>query len=158
MHFVELGEAEEWVPAGVYPRAARSADPWAGTTAKVSSLLRLVAIVLLLLLAAFPARADDLAGAVAGLGGDSFVAKEKAIVALGKLGDPRAVPILKALSEDRLRKAPDGRVVIVNTIGGTTKLTDAASGQELPDLAPDPLDRIIVNNRLRNAIDGALGA
>ena len=21
-----------WVPAGVYPRAARSADPWAGTT------------------------------------------------------------------------------------------------------------------------------
>ena len=40
---------------------------------------------------------------VAGLGGDSFADKEKAIVALGKLGDPRAVPILQALGDDRLR-------------------------------------------------------
>src|SRR5204862_2517854 len=96
-----------------------------------------------LLLAGLPARADDLAGEVAGLGGDSFAAKEKAVGALGKLGDARAVPILKALSEDRLRKAPDGRVVIVNTIGGTTKLSDAATGQEVSDLGPDSLDRMI---------------
>ena len=145
MHVVELGEAEEWVPA------------FAGETTKFSSLLRLIAVALLLLLTSTLARADDLAGAVAGLGGDSFAAKEKAVVALGKLGDPRAVPILKALSEDRLRKAPDGRMVIVNPVGGTAKLSDAATGQEVSDLAPDSLDRIIVNNRLRNAIDGALG-
>src|ERR1044071_7667062 len=66
------------------------------------------------------ARADDLASAVAGLGGDSFAAKEKAIGALGKLGDPRAVPILKALSEDRLRKTPEGR-------GGTAPRAPSAS-------------------------------
>ena len=35
---------------------------------------------------------DQFADAVAELGGDSFAAKGKAVVALGKLGDPRAVP------------------------------------------------------------------
>ncbi len=121
-------------------------------------LPRLVSLALILMFAALPARADDLRTIVAGLGGDGFVAKEKAVVALGKLGDPRAVPILQALGEDRLRKASDGRIVIVAVGRETTKLSDAATGQELPDLAPDALDRIIVNNRLRGAIEGALGA
>ena len=67
------------------------------------------------MLLALPARADDFAAAVAGLGGDGFAAKEKAIVALGKLGDPRAVPILQALGDDRLRRAADGRIVVVTT-------------------------------------------
>src|SRR5260370_10050487 len=124
----------------------------------ITPLLRLAALALILLLAALPARAEDLAAIVAGLGGASFAEKEKAIVALGKLGDPRAVPILRALGDDRLRKAPDGRVVIVDTVGGKTKLSDAATGEELPDLAPGALDRIIVNTRLRNAIDGGLAA
>jgi urea transport system permease protein len=122
-------------------------------------LFRLAALTLLLLLAvALPAQADDLAEAVAGLGGASFAEKEKAIIALGTLGDPRAVPILHALGDDRLRKAPDGRVLILDTVGGTTKLSDAATGQEISGVEADSLDRIIVNNRLRGAIDAALGA
>jgi urea transport system permease protein len=122
-------------------------------------LFRLAALALLLLLAvALPAQADDLAEAVAGLGGASFAEKEKAIIALGTLGDPRAVPILHALGDDRLRKAPDGRVLILDTVGGTTKLSDAATGQEISGVEADSLDRIIVNNRLRGAIDAALGA
>ena len=128
----------------------------------IARLFRLTALVLLLALASLPAhaadQAEDLAAVVAGLAGDGFAAKEKAIVALGKLGDPRAVPILQALSDDRLRRAPDGRVVIVTQAGGTTRLTDAASGQALGDVAPDSLDRIIVNNRLRGQIEAALGA
>jgi urea transport system permease protein len=128
----------------------------------IARLFRLAALVLLLALASLPAhaadRAEDLAAVVAGLAGDGFAAKEKAIVALGKLGDPRAVPILQAMSDDRLRRAPDGRVVIVTQAGGTTRLTDAASGQALGDVAPDSLDRIIVNNRLRGQIEAALGA
>src|SRR5205085_2872206 len=147
MPILHLRGAEEWVPA------------FAGTTmGGVRRSLRVIMLALLLIVAAAPARADDLAGAVAGLGGDSFAAKEKAVVALGKLGDPRALPILKALSEDRLRKAPNGRVVIIETIGGAMKISDAATGQEASGVAPDSLDRIIVNNRLRNAIEGALGA
>ena len=111
-------------------------------------LLRCAALALTIALASLPARADDLAAVVAGLAGDSFAAKEQAIVALGKLGDPRAVPILQALSDDRLRRALDGRVVLVLAAGDTTRLTDAASGQELRDVAPDSLGRIIVNNIL----------
>src|ERR1700682_818071 len=121
-------------------------------------LPRLAFLALILLLAALPARADDLGALVAELGGDGFVVKEKAVVALGKLGDPRAVPVLKALGEDRLGTAAGGRVVIVTSRGGTARLVDAATGQELPGLMPDGLDRIIVNNRLRGAIEGALGA
>jgi urea transport system permease protein len=128
----------------------------------IARLFRRAALVLILALASLPAhaadQAEDLAAVVAGLAGDGFAAKEKAIVALGKLGDPRAVPILQAMSDDRLRRAPDGRVVIVTQADGTTRLTDAASGQALGDVAPDSLDRIIVNNRLRGRIEAALGA
>src|SRR5258707_210162 len=53
---------------------------------------------------------------------------------------------------------PAGRSGSVAAGRETTKLSDAATGQEVPDLAPDSLDRIIVNNRLRGAIEGALGA
>src|SRR6266568_1755624 len=130
----------------------RAADP-------VARLLRLTACALILLLAASPARAEDLADVVSELGGASFAAKEKAIVALGKLGDPLAVPILQALSDDRLRRAPDGRVVMLARAGagGATKLLDAASGRELSDVMLDSLERIIVNNRLRGLIEASLG-
>ncbi len=124
---------------------------------QVARLLRLTACALILALAAPPAWAEDLATVVSDLAGASFAAKEKAIVALGKLGDPLAVPILQALSDDRLRRAPDGRVVLVARVAGTTKLLDAASGRELTDVAPDSLERIIVNNRLRGMIEAALG-
>src|SRR6266576_3956093 len=108
-------------------------------------LSRLAYLVLTLFFATMPARAEDLGALITGLGGASFADMEKAIVALGKSGD-------------RLRKSPDGRVVIVDATGADAKLTDAVTGRPLPDLAPDSLDRIIVNNRLRGAIEGALGA
>ena len=149
MFAVAWGEAERRVPAFA-ERTMRCAG-------SLSQLVASLLIVLVVFLSP-TAHADGLGDAVAGLAGDSFAAKEKAVVVLGKLGDPRAVPILKALFEDRLRKASDGRVVIVDIVGGTTKLTDASTGQEAAGLAPDGLDRIIVNNRLRNAIEGALGA
>src|SRR6202035_1190150 len=105
----------------------------------VARLLRLIGCALILILAAPSARAEDLASVVPELAGDSFAAKEKPIVALGTLGDPLAVPILEALSDDRLRRAPDGRVVMVAPGDDTTKLLDAASGRELTDVAPDSL-------------------
>jgi urea transport system permease protein len=136
-------------------RAPAFAGPTVGTLARLS---RLVALVLFVAFAAVTAKAEDLATVVAGLGGDSFAAKEKAVVALGKSGDPRAVAILQSLGSDRLRKAPDGRIVIVDGTGARAKVTDAASGEAASGLAPDGLDRIIVNNRLRSAIEAALGS
>ena len=32
IHWAAARFAEMWVPAGVYPRAGRRPDPWAGTT------------------------------------------------------------------------------------------------------------------------------
>src|SRR5437868_4179758 len=146
MPVVEFRGAEEWVPA------------FAGTTVKsIVHLFRLGLLALFLFAAPLSAWADGLTEAIAGLGGDSFAAKEKAVIALAKSGEPRAALILQALAGDRLRKAPDGRVVIIDTGRGSAKLTDAATGQPVADLAPEGLDRIIVNNRLRGAIEAALG-
>jgi urea transport system permease protein len=143
---VEFGGAVKWIPTS------------AGTTILTGfRRLRLAAALLMFMAAVVPARAEDLTAMVAGLGGASFADKEKAVIALSKSGEPRAVPILQALLGDRLRKAPDGRVVIVDPAGGGAKLTDAATGQPVADVAPDGLDRIIVNNRLRGAIEAALG-
>src|SRR5829696_516174 len=138
-----ITRADEWIPA------------FAGMT---KQWIRLAVVALVIAVAGVPARADDFAAAAAGLAGASFAEKEKAIVALGRLGDPRAVPVLQALRDDRLRRAPDGRLVIVAAAGATAKPIDPASGQEIAGLAPDGLDRILVNNRLRGAIDAALGS
>jgi urea transport system permease protein len=113
---------------------------------------------MLLLVDAVPAVADDFAALVGGLAGGSFADKEKAVTALGTQGDPRAIPIFRALSDGRLFKTADGRVVVSETAGGTTRLRDAVTGGDIAGIEPDNLSRIIVNNRLRGAIEGALGA
>jgi urea transport system permease protein len=114
---------------------------------------RAIAIVLILLSAASPARADGFATLLRALAGDSFAEKEQAVVALGKLGDERAVAVLTALRDGRLIKAPDGSVLVSDA----TKLTDPITGAGVSDVAADAPERIRVNNRLRGAIEGALG-
>jgi urea transport system permease protein len=122
------------------------------------TVFAIAALVLLLLTASEAARADDFATLVGDLAGGSFAEKEKAITALGALGDPRAVSVLQALSDGRLLKSADGRVVISVTNGGTIRIRDAVTGEDIAGADPDSFDRIIVNNRLRGAIEGALGA
>ncbi|HEU0219135.1 MAG TPA: urea ABC transporter permease subunit UrtB [Stellaceae bacterium] len=124
----------------------------------VIGLFRVVLLAILVALAGppAPAQADDYGALIAALGSDTFAEKEKAITGLGTLGDTRAVPVLQAMSEDRLRTGPNGQVVIVAP-DDANKLTDAATGQPLPDLAAKDTNRIIVNNRLRGSIEAALG-
>jgi urea transport system permease protein len=121
-------------------------------------LPRLAGLVLLLLATSVSAKADDFAALVGGLAEGSFADKEKAVTGLGGLGDPRAIPIFQALSDGRLLRGADGRVVVSETAGGTTRLRDAITGEDIAGIEPDSLSRIIVNNRLRGAIEGALGA
>ena len=121
-------------------------------------LPRLAGLILLLLATSVSAKADDFAALVGNLTGDSFVEKEAAVIALGALGDPRAIPIFEALSDGRLFRSADGHVVISVTDGGTTRARDAVTGDDIASVDPDSLGRIIVNNRLRRAIEGALGA
>ncbi|MBO0736367.1 MAG: urea ABC transporter permease subunit UrtB [Alphaproteobacteria bacterium] len=110
-------------------------------------------MVLMLLAAALPARGQEFATFLAALRADSFADKEQAVAALGKLGDGRAVAVLTALKDGRLLKAPDGRVIISQP----PNLIDPMTGEVVPDLTADALDRVHINNRLRGAIEGALG-
>ena len=101
-----------------------------------------------------PAAADDFAAAVGELASASFTGKEKAVAALGRLGDGRAVPVLQALGTDQLRGLPDGRVVIVSG----ARLINAVSGEAVAGVDSSSLNRIIVNNRLRGAVEAALAS
>jgi urea transport system permease protein len=94
---------------------------------------------------------------LADLAGDSFAEKEKAIDALGSLGDARAVPVLQALRDGALAKDQGGRLLIVGTAGGKETAADAATGAPVPDIVGGDLERLRVNNRLRGKIERALG-
>ncbi len=115
------------------------------------------AALLMTAICAGQARAEDFARLVHDLASDSFAAKEKAIVGLGRLGDPRAVPVLKALANDQLRAGPDNRVVMVGGGSSNPGFIDAETGSRIADLDSADLTRIVVNNRLRGAIEAALG-
>jgi urea transport system permease protein len=75
-----------------------------------------------------------------------------AIAALVAEGDPRAIPILQALSAGELQTA-EKRVLIVR--GG--KAIDALSGQNISPL-PAGAEEVPANNRLRGAVQAALAA
>jgi urea transport system permease protein len=121
-------------------------------------LVPLLLLVGLLCAAISPARADQFATLVGDLAGDGFAAKQAAIAALGRLGDARAVPVLKALADDRLRSGADNRVIIVTPTGGANKYLEAVSGEEASGIDPGSLGRIIVNNKLRGEIEASLGS
>ena len=78
-------------------------------------MANLIRAVLLLLAFALPASAqqeqDAFDAALSGLAG-SFNQQTEAVERLGALGDPRAVPALRALGEGRLLKRPDGAGVV----------------------------------------------
>jgi urea transport system permease protein len=119
---------------------------------------RLAGVVVILLTLAMPTQAEDFAALVEGLATDGFAAEQQAVAALGRLGDTRAVRILKALRDSRLLKGPAGRVLISETAGDKPLLVDAVTGASVAGLDPDSLDNVLVNDRLRGDIDGALGA
>jgi urea transport system permease protein len=119
----------------------------------IARAARATAIVLILLSAVLPARADEFATLIPALAGGSFAEKEQAVISLGKLGDERAVAVLTALKDGRLIKAPDGRVLVSDA----AKVTDPITGAGVSGVAVDAAERIRVNNRLRGAIEGALG-
>ena len=70
-------------------------------------------------------------------------------------GNPLAEPLLKALKDARLMFSAEQKKVLIQT--GDDKLIDAATGQPFTGKVPDDLDNVIVNNRLRNVINAALG-
>jgi urea transport system permease protein len=116
----------------------------------------LSALVALLLVPSLAAAAD-LKQLVDRLGADDFADKIQAVQDIGALGDGRAVAVLKAVNDGSLYVTADHHVVLAQPAGDHFKTFDPVDGAPLGDAAADALDKMRVNNRLRGAIDAALG-
>ena len=106
------------------------------------------------------AQQDDAAlkSALSGLNVRSFNDKTDAVIALGDLGDPRAVRALEAMTEGRLYgRASDNAVVIADRDGEVYKLTDPLTGAGIGEAGSRDIKKIIANNNLRGVIRGVVG-
>ena len=86
------------------------------------------------------------------LGAEDSDAKLEALNKIAAAGDAAAIPILKAMQNDALQRFK-GRLVIIVDGKASDPLTGAAI-----DVAPENLEAIVVNNRVRGAVDGVLAA
>ncbi len=114
-----------------------------------------------LVLAQPPAHAEAASAfsqAIHDLNQDDFEAKAAAVQAIAASGDPRAVIVLKALSEGQLFvHAGDDRVVIAVEDNDANAMTDAISGAAAGRAPSEDLSSVVVNNDIRGQIDGLIG-
>ncbi|MES2710305.1 MAG: urea ABC transporter permease subunit UrtB [Pseudomonadota bacterium] len=112
-------------------------------------MTRILLACLLVLSAALPARAQDaFTAALPGLfGGFNDIATS--VDQLGSAGDPRALPLLRALADGRLLKR-ETTLIIRADAGATDAVTGAAA-----DAAG--AEAVRLNNRVRVALRGAIG-
>ncbi|WP_283147505.1 urea ABC transporter permease subunit UrtB [Silvimonas soli] len=116
----------------------------------MNKILRtLLALVLGCLLMASAQAALD-ARVVKQLVDDDSDQKIEAIAALVKTGTPEAARLLQALSDDALY-ATDSRI----WLKADDKVYDAVTGTEITP-APDDVDTVTINNRVRGTLDSAL--
>src|SRR5262245_26266408 len=104
------------------------------------------------LLFAIPARAAPYDDALARFAADSFADTEAGIEGVAASGNPLAVQVIEALQDARLAFDPQTRKVYIKD---GSRLIDAATGQ--PVTEPAELTTVRINNRLRRAIEAALG-
>jgi len=101
------------------------------------------------------AHAQGIESALAGFTADSFADTDTAVAAVAKAGGPMAIPIIQALQDGRLLFSAEQKRVYVRDRAGT--VLDAATGK--PAAAPPgDLNPVRVNNRVRRAIDAAMGS
>jgi urea transport system permease protein len=86
---------------------------------------------------------------------DDFSETSTGINDVAASGDPRAETIIRALQDGKLLFSAERKTVYIKDDSG--KLTDAATGQALADAAPTDVDVVRLNNRLRGALDAAIG-
>ena len=95
---------------------------------------------------------DALVGFTEGSLSDTGDAIDKVVAS----GNPMAAQVLGALENARLMFSAAQKKVYIKT--KDDKLLDAATGKPVAGGAPDDIDTVIVNNRLRGVIDAALGS
>ncbi len=105
------------------------------------------------------AQEDDLRAKVNALAPGGFDEREAAIGALAATGDSRVIPVLEALTGGDLYKQKlGGKVVIGERAGRNYKLTDPLTLEDLGEMPRQAVEKVRVNNRLRSAIQDALGS
>jgi urea transport system permease protein len=118
--------------------------------------LRALAVAFgLLLLAGAAANAQSFEDALAGFTADSFDDTDTAIGAVARSGDPRAALVIQALQDGRLLFDPDAKKVYIKD--KDDRILDAATGQAVAGPAPANVQPVRLNNRLRRAVEAALG-
>jgi len=99
--------------------------------------------------------AESIQDALVHFTADDFSETIIGIKEIAASGSPRAEAIIRALQDGQLMYSAANKAVYIKTDAG--KLLDAASGQPIAGDPPADLDTVRLNNRLRGAIEAALG-
>jgi urea transport system permease protein len=108
------------------------------------------------MLGCMSAHAATLDEALTHFTGDDFSETIAGIKEVAASGNPRAEAIIRALQDGQLMYSADRKAVYIKDNSG--KLVDAATGKPLTGDAPADVDTVRLNNRLRGALDAALGS
>ncbi len=88
---------------------------------------------------------------------ENFRAKGEAINAIVQSDDERARDWLQALLDGRLQRTSEGRfVVVLNNTGRDWPVADALTDEPLGEMSRRDLNRIGINNALRNQLRSAI--
>jgi urea transport system permease protein len=109
-----------------------------------------------LLVSTLPAAAQSYEQALAGFAADSFSSTDAAILGVAASGHPFAAKVIGALQNGRLLFSPDDNKIYVREPPGG--LIDAATGKAAAGAEPTGLKSVRLNNRLRRAVEAALGS
>ncbi len=101
------------------------------------------------------ARAAGLDEAIAHFTADDFEQTLAGVNEVAASGSPRALTIIRALQDGQLMFSAEKKAVYVKDASG--KLADAATGKPISGEAPADVDNVRLNNRVRGAVDAALG-
>ena len=124
---------------------------------RCAALVVSLGLVLALLLAGtLAANAESYEEALAKFAADSYNETDAAVAAVAASGNPLAAQVIEALQDGRLLfSAGDKKIYMRKPPAG---LLDAVTGQPVSGAEPAGLSPVRVNNRVRRAIDAALGS
>jgi urea transport system permease protein len=120
----------------------------------LNGLLIALALALIALVSVSLAQAQSYSDALAKFATDDFSDTAEAIDAVAASGDKMAAPTILALQDGRLLFDAKSKTVFIKDASGA--ILDAATGQPTA-AAPPELEPVRINNRLRRAIEAALG-
>jgi urea transport system permease protein len=120
-------------------------------------IFRYLLAAVLILLSVACAAAQDASTLINALAMGSFKEREAAVSALVSSGSPAIVPVLQALTDGTLfARKSDHKVFIATASGDVFKLVDAVSNADAGQAAKGELEKIKVNNALREIISNAM--